>query len=131
MMKKEFYTYVLPQSIHTTLHNLNTYAPEALQSSKSLQAVEGSNKNASLSSSPPHFLYERKNSFPFPQPGILIQSWILARSLPPYLAGVDHFCSSFCAEMAWHHLQLTAAPGRRLCCSQRRYRGEGERMAKV
>ena len=93
IMKKEFYTYVLPHSIRSTLHlpaDLKTYPQETLQGSKSLEAAEGL-KRMCLSPSFWHFLYERKNSFPFPQPGILIKPWIPAKSLPPYLAGVDYF----------------------------------------
>lgn len=50
-MKKEFYTYVLPQSIHTTLRlpaDLQKYPQETLQGSKDLEAAEGLNRNASL-----------------------------------------------------------------------------------
>lgn len=50
MMKKESYTYVLAQSVHTTLRlpaDLQTYLQETLQGSKSLGAAEGLNRNVS------------------------------------------------------------------------------------
>lgn len=93
IMKEEFYTCVLRQSIHTTLHlpaDLQTYHREALRGSKSLRGAE---TEMCLSPSSQRFPCERRNSFPFPppQPGILIKTWILAKSLPPYHAGVDYF----------------------------------------
>lgn len=66
-VKKEFYTYVLPQSIRTTLHlpaDPQTYPQGTLEGSKSLEAAGGLNRNVSL---PPLCV---KGGAAFPSPSL-------------------------------------------------------------
>lgn len=63
----------------------------------------------SLSPSSQHFLYEMKSSFPFPQPGILITSWTVAKSLPPCLAGADLLYLVLLVAEVQQYLQMLGA----------------------